>query len=460
MSLKAVILAAGKGTRMRSTLPKVLHPVAGQPMLARVIQTARQATGTDPVVVYGHGGDQLRSAIGDTGVDWVEQSEQLGTGHAVAQALPALLGASRVLVLYGDVPLLEVDTLSKMLATLGDSDEHAVVLTARLDDPTGYGRIVRDEQGHIVRIVEQKDADPATLAINEINTGIMLLPGARLSNWLSRINNQNAQGEYYLTDVVGLGQLDDVRFHALVVDDPDEVAGVNDRVQLATLERALQRRQAEALMRGGATLADPNRIDIRGNLVCGTDVNIDVGCVFEGEVFLGDGVRVGANCVLRDCRIEAGASILPMSMIDGATLQTDAQVGPFARIRPGTKLASGSRIGNFVEVKNASIGIGSKVNHLSYIGDAEVGASVNIGAGTITCNYDGANKHRTVIGDDVFVGSDTQLVAPVCVGGGATVAAGTTVTADVPEGGLVLSRVRQHHLPRWQRPTKAPKKPD
>lgn len=454
MNVKAVILAAGKGTRMRSGLPKVLHPIAGKPMLSRVIETATQVTEQSPVVVFGHGGARLRASLADAEAIWVEQPQQLGTGHAVMQALPHVADVSQVLVLYGDVPLLTPETLARMISSIGSESDEAVVLTTFLDDPHGYGRIVRNDAGRIVAIVEQKDADEQTRQIREVNTGIMLLPRRRLADWLARITNDNAQGEYYLTDIVALGQSDGVPFHAMVVADPDEVAGINDRIQLATLERVYQRRQAVALMQAGVTLADPSRIDVRGTLTCDQDVFIDVGCVFEGEVALGEGVRVGAHCVVRDAHIAAGVTIHPMSVIDGAHISAGAQIGPFARIRPGTRLEAAARVGNFVEVKNARIGSDSKVNHLSYVGDADIGSRVNVGAGTITCNYDGANKHQTVIGDDVFVGSDTQLVAPVCIGAGATIAAGTTVTADVGCGGLVVSRVRQRYVPQWTRPVK------
>ena len=437
---------------MRSSLPKVLHPIGGQSMLGRVIDTARAVCGSRPVVVYGHGGERLRAQFAEEALDWAEQPEQLGTGHAVMQAVPHLHDDARVLILYGDVPLLRAETLRELLdATPPDE---AAILTTLLEDPTGYGRIVRAPDDTIAEIVEHKDADAATRAIREVNTGIMLLPAAALKGWLANLSNDNAQGEYYLTDVVAMGRADGVAFRSVVVADPGEVAGVNDRVQQAELERLYQRRCAEALMRAGVTLADPDRIEIRGLLECGEDVFIDVGCVFEGRVTLANGVRIGPNCVVKDAELGAGTQVEAMVCVDGAKVGPNAHLGPFSRVRPGCSLAAGARLGNFVEVKNAQIGEGSKVNHLSYIGDTVMGANVNVGAGTITCNYDGAYKHRTTIGDGVFIGSDTQLVAPVSVGDGATIAAGTTVTKDVPAGGLTIGRTRQHHLSAWRRPAK------
>lgn len=452
METKAVILAAGKGTRMRSSLPKVLHPIGGQSMLGRVIDTARAVCGSAPVVVYGHAGERLRAQFAKEPIDWAEQREQLGTGHAVMQAVPYLNDNARVLILYGDVPLLRAETLRDLLdATPSDG---AAILTTLLEDPTGYGRVMRGSDDTIAAIIEHKDADAATRAIREVNTGIMLLPAAALKGWLANLSNDNAQGEYYLTDVVAIGRADGIPFRSVVVADPGEVAGVNDRVQQAAIERLYQRRCAEALMRGGVTLADPERIEIRGVLECGEDVFIDVGCVFEGHVRLAAGVCIGPNCVIKDAEIGPGTHVEAMVCVDGAKVGPDAHVGPFARVRPGCNLAPGVRLGNFVEVKNAQIGEGSKVNHLSYVGDTVMGAHVNVGAGTITCNYDGAYKHQTIIGDGVFIGSDTQLVAPVTVGAGATIAAGTTVTKDVPAGGLTIGRTRQHHLSAWRRPAK------
>lgn len=452
MTTTAVILAAGKGTRMRSELPKVLHPLAGRPMLAHVIATARAVATGAPVVVYGHGGQILIETIADPDLTFVEQAEQLGTGHAVMQALPRLESATRVLVLYGDVPLLTPATLERLLS---ETPADAVgVLTARVADPTGYGRIVRDDAGLLTRIVEHKDAIESERAIDEINTGIMVLPSAPLATWLAALGNDNAQGEYYLTDLIAMARSEGVSVTGVVAGSEIEVSGVNDRVQLAVLERAFQRRVADALMRAGATLADPARIDVRGELTVGRDVAIDVGCVFEGRVELGDRVRVGPYAILRDVSVASGSVILEHSSVTEAEIGAGARIGPFARIRPGTVLAAGTHIGNFVEVKKAHVGEGSKVNHLSYVGDARIGRDVNVGAGTITCNYDGAHKHETVIEDDVFVGSDTQLVAPVTVGRGATIGAGTTVTRDVPPETLAISRTKQTTIDGWTRPRK------
>jgi bifunctional UDP-N-acetylglucosamine pyrophosphorylase/glucosamine-1-phosphate N-acetyltransferase len=450
--LEIIVLAAGAGTRMRSDRPKVLHALAGRPLLAHVLATAAELRPAAIHVVYGHGGEQVRAAFPGLPVHWVEQAERLGTGHAVAQALPAVADDALVLVLYGDVPLTTAATLHGLIAAAGP--ETPALLTAVLPDPTGYGRIVRNAAGQAVRIVEQKDANADELALNEVNTGMMALPAAPLKAWVGRLRNDNAQGEYYLTDVVAAAVADGMAVVPVVARALDEVLGVNDRLQLAHLERAYQRRQAEALMRAGVALADPARFDLRGELVCGRDVFIDVGAVFEGRVVLGDNVTVGAHCVVRDSTLAEGAEILPMSLIESAEIGPDCHVGPFARIRPGTRLAEGARIGNFVEVKKSAIGRGSKVNHLSYVGDATVGANVNIGAGTITCNYDGANKHQTVIGDGAFIGSDTQLVAPVEVGAGATIGAGSTITRDTPAGELTLSRAKQQTLPGWKRPVK------
>ncbi len=454
MSFDIVILAAGKGTRMRSRLPKVLQPLAGRPLLAHVLATARALQPSCLALVVGHEAEQVRAAFADASdLLWVEQSPQLGTGHAVEMALPVLRdsGSDRLLVLYGDVPLLSAMTLEAMLAAPSDA---LVVLTARLANPTGYGRIVRDDEGRLRRIVEEKDADAATRAISEVNTGVMVLPKARLGGWLSRLSMANAQREKYLTDVVALAVAEGVPVRTVTVTDAEEVLGVNDKAQLAHLERVYQHRQAEALLRAGVTLLDPARLEVRGVLSCGQDVTIDVGCVFLGNVTLGDGVRVGPYCVLKDCCIGAGTRIEAFCHLDGATVGENAVIGPYARIRPSSELAAGVHIGNFVEVKNSTFGVGSKANHLAYVGDATVGARVNIGAGTITCNYDGANKHRTVIEDDAFIGSDTQLVAPVRVGRGATIGAGTTLTKDAPAEALTLSRVAQRSIAGWQRPKK------
>jgi bifunctional UDP-N-acetylglucosamine pyrophosphorylase/glucosamine-1-phosphate N-acetyltransferase len=452
MSLNIVILAAGQGTRMRSALPKVLHPLAGKPLLRHVVDTARQLSPARLVVVRGHGGEAVRAAIADTDVTWVLQSEQLGTGHALAQALPCLDAALPTLVLYGDVPLVRKATLERLARQAGAGGMG--LLTAHLADPRGYGRIVRDASGSVRAIVEEKDASEDERRIQEINTGIMALPTQALGDWLAALGNDNAQGEYYLTDVVAKAVACGVAVRATHPAAPWEVEGVNDKAQLARLERVFQLQLAEALLMEGVRLADPARLDIRGHLACGQEVSIDVGCVFEGEVALEEAVEVGPYCVIRNARIAAGSRLAAFTHIDGAKVGPDCALGPFARLRPGAELATGAHVGNFVEIKNSRIGAGSKANHLAYVGDAEVGARVNIGAGAITCNYDGANKSRTVIEDDVFIGSDTQLVAPVKVGRGATLGAGTTLTRDAPAGSLTVSRARQKTIEGWQRPTK------
>lgn len=451
MALSIVILAAGQGTRMRSARPKVLHEVGGRPMLARVVDVARALQPDAIHVVHGHAGDVVRAAIPDDDLHWVLQAEQLGTGHAVEQALAAIPDGHRVLVLCADVPLLRLASLETLIRATGDD---AGLLAVRLDDPSGYGRVLRDAAGDVAAIVEEKDADEEQRRVAEVNTGVMCLPATALRRWLAGIDRDNAQGELYLTDVIALARRDGVRIHRVLSDDPLEVQGVNNRVQLAAVERAWQRRIAERLMVEGATLADPARIDIRGELVCGQDVFLDVGCVFDGRVEIGDDVRIGAHCIISDSRIEAGARIAPHSVVDGAVIAGDCRVGPFARLRPGTVLARAAHVGNFVETKNARVGDGSKINHLSYVGDADVGANVNIGAGTITCNYDGANKHRTVIGDNVFIGSGTQLIAPVTVGRGATIGAGTTLRDDAPPEALTLSRDETKSVDGWRRPRK------
>jgi bifunctional UDP-N-acetylglucosamine pyrophosphorylase / glucosamine-1-phosphate N-acetyltransferase len=450
MPLNVVILAAGQGRRMHSDRPKVLHLLAGRPLAAHVIDTAR-ALGADRIcVVYGHGGEQVPQALQAPDLVFASQMPQLGTGHALQQALPHLGRAPMTLVLYGDVPLVRVQTLEPLIT----GGKGMAVLTAKLDDPRGYGRIVRDQRGGIRAIVEDKDATAAQRKIREINTGIMALPTARLAGWLGRLKNDNAQGEYYLTDVVSLALSDRIAVAAVPAREAWEIQGVNDRAQLAQLERSYQWQYASRLLDEGVTLSDPLRVDIRGQLVCGSDVAIDVNCVFEGTVKLGDGVRVGANCVLRDVDIGAGTYIAPFTFMDGATTGIGCRIGPYARIRPGTRLASEVHIGNFVEVKASEIGDCSKANHLSYIGDSLVGKNVNIGAGTITCNYDGANKHRTVIEDDAHIGSDVQLVAPVTVGKGATIGAGATITRNAPPGELTLSRREQVTKTGWKRPVK------
>ncbi|MBI4986795.1 MAG: bifunctional UDP-N-acetylglucosamine diphosphorylase/glucosamine-1-phosphate N-acetyltransferase GlmU [Rhodocyclales bacterium] len=452
-SLNVVILAAGQGKRMRSRLPKVLHPIAGKPMLAHVIDKARALLPAHIVVVYGHGGETVRETLAAADVVWAKQEPQLGTGHAVLQALPHLDPALPTLVLYGDVPLTRGATLANLVAI---ADTGMALLTVELADPTGYGRIVRHD-GAIQRIVEEKDADAAERAIREINTGILVAPTAALARWLPTLGNRNAQGEYYLTDIVALAVAEKLALRSAHPAAIWEVEGVNSKSQLAQLERIHQHRCADALMEQGVTLADPARIDVRGELVCGMDVSIDVGCVFEGRVELGDEVSVGPHCVLKDVTIGAGTRLNAYCHLDGATVGADNAIGPYARLRPGTTLADDVHIGNFVEVKNSTVAAHSKANHLAYVGDATVGSRVNIGAGTITCNYDGANKHRTVIEDDVFIGSDTQLVAPVTVGRGATLGAGTTLTRDAPPEQLTLSRAKQVTVPGWQRPVKQKK---
>jgi bifunctional UDP-N-acetylglucosamine pyrophosphorylase/glucosamine-1-phosphate N-acetyltransferase len=448
-----VILAAGQGKRMHSDRPKVLHPLAGRPLLAHVLDTARSLEPARVCVVYGHGGEQVREAIGDGGIAWVRQEPQLGTGHALQQALPALGDDAQTVVLYGDVPLTSAATLRALGAAAGDG---VALLTVTLDDPTGYGRIVRDG-GAVKRIVEERDATPAERALREVNTGIMCLPTRHLARWLGRLRDDNAQREYYLTDVIAAAVSEGVAVRAVQPGAVWETLGVNSKAQLAELERAYRQDVAGRLLAAGVTLADPARIDVRGTLECGRDVAIDVNCVFEGEVVLGDRVSLGASCVLRNVRVAADTRIEPFCHLEEADIGRNCRVGPYARLRPGAQLAEDVHVGNFVEVKASTIGAGSKANHLAYIGDSEVGRNVNVGAGTITCNYDGANKHRTVIEDDVFIGSDTQLVAPVRVGRGATLGAGTTLTEDAPPGELTISRTRQKTIPGWKRPVKRKK---
>ena len=449
-SLNIVILAAGKGTRMYSDKPKVLHHLAGKPLLQHVLDCASELQPQQICVVYGHGGEAVPQAMQSYSANFILQEPQLGTGHAVQQAMEHLDDNSRTLVLYGDVPLTRHATLHQMQQA-GDG---LVLLTVNLSNPTGYGRIVRDVQGDVQRIVEEKDATPEQREICEVNTGILLAPTEALRSWLAKLQNNNAQGEYYLTDIVAMAVEQGIAIHTVQPAHAWEVEGINSKTQLARLERTWQQEQAVRLLEQGVTLADPMRIDIRGSLQCGRDVEIDIGCIFEGKVQLGDGVRVGAYSVLSNATIAQGTQIAPYSHIDGSAVGADCRIGPYARLRPGTVLADQVHIGNFVEVKNSEIAAGSKANHLSYLGDSTVGSRVNIGAGTITCNYDGANKHRTVIGDDVFIGSDTQLVAPVTVGHGATIGAGSTITRDTPEDALTLSRSKQQTVPGWQRPTK------
>ncbi len=458
MNLDVLILAAGKGTRMRSALPKVLHRLGGRSLLQHVHTTACALQPARVVVVYGYGGETVKQALAvPQVVEWVLQAEQRGTGHAVQLGLAPLAGVedSVVLVLYGDVPLLKAATLHPLIDAARNGA--LALLSVRLQNPHGYGRIVRNSGAGVERIVEERDADEAEREIDEVNSGIMAVPGRALRQLLDKLDCDNAQGEYYLTDIVAHAVAADIAVTAIVADDQHEVLGVNSRAELACLERVYQRSIAQQLMDGGVTLADPARLDVRGELRAGEDVFIDVGCVIEGVVRLGDRVHVGPYCVLRDSELAADAQVLEHCVIDGAALGDGTTVGPFARLRPGTRLASGSKVGNFVEIKNADIGVASKVNHLSYVGDSRLGRNVNIGAGTITCNYDGANKHRTEIEDDVFVGSNTALVAPVTLGEGSTVGAGSTITADVPPRELAITRAQQKSIAGWQRPRK--KKP-
>lgn len=452
--MNIVILAAGQGKRMHSNLPKVLQPVAGRPLLGHVLQTARLLSAHKICVVYGHGGDMVRGQFCDTAIEWAHQAEQLGTGHAVKQALPLLDEASISLILYGDVPLIQTETLKQLVSKANDA---LAVLTIEMPNPTGYGRIVRDAMGRVASIVEEKDAAPEIRVINEVNTGIMAMPTHLLSKWLGKLSNNNAQREYYLTDIVGMAVQEGINVATTHPQFDWEVMGVNSKVELARLERLYQRHCAENLMTQGVRLADPDRIDVRGTLSCGRDVFIDVNSVFEGDVVLGDAVEIGPNCVIKNATIFTGTRIAAFSHIDGAKIGADAVIGPFARLRPGTELAESVHVGNFVEIKKSKIAAYSKANHLSYIGDAEVGSRVNVGAGTITCNYDGVNKFQTVIEDDVFIGSDTQLVAPVRVGRGATLGAGTTLTKDAPPETLTISRAKQVSLKSWKRPEKIKK---
>lgn len=454
--ISIVILAAGQGKRMKSDLPKVLQPLAGRPLLAHVLDTARALEPASIQVVYGHGGEQVRAALDAKDLTWVHQAEQLGTGHAVQQVLPGLTDASIALVLYGDVPLIRHETLRELVALAGP--EIMSLLTVDLPDPTGYGRIVRDAGGRIVRIVEEKDASDTERALREGNTGVMAVPVRWLRRWLSRLRNDNAQREYYLTDIIAMAVADGLAVQPLKAEMPAEVLGVNDKRQLAELESEYRRRSAEALFAAGVTLVDPARIDVRGRVTVGRDVFVDANVVFEGAVTLGDRVRIGPNCVLRDCTLAADVLVNSHCVIEQATVGTHSIIGPFARLRPGAELASEVHIGNFVEVKNSTLSDGAKANHLAYVGDATVGARVNIGAGTIIANYDGANKHRTIIGDDAHTGSNSVLVAPITVGSGATVGAGSTVTKDVPAGKLTVARAKQLTLEGWKRPVKNSKK--
>ena len=453
MSLSVIILAAGKGTRMKSLLPKVLHTLAGKPMLGHVIDTARKLHPDRICVVYGHGGERLQQAfIDQPDLRWALQEPQLGTGHAVQQAIDETDGTDITLILYGDVPLTPALVLGRLFESAGQNA--IALLTAELDDPSGYGRIVRDKKGNAVSIVEHKDAGKEELAIREINTGIMALPTRNLRQWLQRIRNDNTQGEYYLTDVIGLAVSDGFDIHTQRVFAVEEAIGVNSRQQLVELERYLQKRTAASLSERGVTLRDPERFDLRGELKVGQDVEIDVNVILEGKVEIGDNVSIQSNCVIRDSIIGDNVQILSHCVIESSRIESGCIVGPFARLRPESVLKDNAKIGNFVEIKKSTVGTGSKVNHLSYVGDAEVGKGVNIGAGTIVCNYDGANKHKTIIEDGVFIGSDTQLVAPVTVGRDATIGAGSTITRNAPAGKLTFSRTRQKTIDDWKRPVK------
>ncbi|KLV02958.1 bifunctional N-acetylglucosamine-1-phosphate uridyltransferase/glucosamine-1-phosphate acetyltransferase [Photobacterium aquae] len=451
MSFSAVILAAGKGTRMYSNMPKVLHTLAGKPMAKHVIDTCAGLGASNLHLVYGHGGEQMKAALADEPVNWVLQAEQLGTGHAVNQAAPEIADNEKVLILYGDVPLISSETLENLLDAQPAGG--IALLTVVLDDPTGYGRIVR-RNGPVVAIVEQKDASEEQKLIKECNTGMMVVDGGDLKRWLAALKNDNAQGEYYLTDIIEIAHNEGRAVEAVHPVRAIEVEGVNNRIQLAKLERAYQSMQAERLLEQGVMLRDPSRFDLRGELQCGTDVEIDVNVIIEGCVSLGNNVVIGAGCILRDCEIDDNSIVRPYSVIEGATVGEDCTVGPFTRLRPGAELAGDSHVGNFVEMKQARLGKGSKANHLTYLGDAEIGDRVNIGAGTITCNYDGANKFKTEIGDDVFVGSDSQLIAPVKVANGATIGAGATINRNVGEGELVITRAPVRTIKGWKRPVK------
>ena len=451
MSLDIVILAAGQGTRMRSALPKVLHPVAGKSMLGHVIDTARQLTPQGIHVVIGHGAERVREQLAADDLNFVLQSEQLGTGHAVAQALPALT-AERVLILYGDVPLIEVETLQRLLQLV--SEQQLGLLTVNLNDPSGYGRIVRNDNGVVNAIVEHKDATPEQRLINEGNTGILAVPGKRLADWLGRLSNSNAQGEYYLTDVIAMAVADGLVVATEQATDEMEVLGANDRIQLSQLERHYQYRAARKLMVQGVTLIDPARFDLRGEVAVGRDVTIDINVILEGQVVIEDGVQIGPNCVIKNSTLRKGAIVKANSHLEGAEVGEGADCGPFARLRPGSVLGAKAHVGNFVELKNAKLGEGAKAGHLSYLGDAEIGARSNIGAGTITCNYDGANKFKTVLGEDVFIGSNSALVAPVTLGDRATTGAGSVITSDVADNTLAVGRAKQRNIEGWKRPTK------
>ncbi|MFH7805902.1 bifunctional UDP-N-acetylglucosamine diphosphorylase/glucosamine-1-phosphate N-acetyltransferase GlmU [Acinetobacter sp. BSP-53] len=454
MSTSVIILAAGKGTRMRSSLPKVLQPLAGRPLLGHVIETAKKLNAKNIITIFGHGGDLVQQAFAQENVQWVEQAEQLGTGHAVKVTLPVLPTDGVSLILSGDVPCISQETLEKLLAVSRETGIGLVTLT--LADATGYGRIVR-ENNKIQAIVEHKDANDAQRQIKEINTGIYCVSNAKLHQWLPKLSNNNAQGEYYLTDIVAMAIADGLEVASVEPERAFEVEGVNDRIQLAALEREFQAYQAKLLMQQGVHIIDPSRFDLRGNLTVGQDVRIDINVIIEGDCELGNNVEIGAGCVIKNTKIASGTKVQPYSIFDNAVVGEDTQIGPFARLRPGAKLANEVHIGNFVEVKNSTIGLGSKANHFTYLGDAEVGAGSNIGAGTITCNYDGANKFKTIIGDSAFIGSNSSLVAPVSIGNGATVGAGSVITRDVAENSLAFERSKQVAKENYQRPQKLKK---
>ncbi|MBS0347762.1 MAG: bifunctional UDP-N-acetylglucosamine diphosphorylase/glucosamine-1-phosphate N-acetyltransferase GlmU [Proteobacteria bacterium] len=453
--MEVIVLAAGQGKRMRSVLPKVLQPLAAKPLLAHVLDTARALAARRIVVVYGHGGEVVREALDAPDLAWARQDPPQGTGHAVQQAMPLVEDGDVALILYGDVPLIGVPTLQRLLQAAGA--ERLALLTVTMDDPTGYGRILRNAAGQVTRIVEEKDATPEERTVREVNTGILVAPVARLRHWLAALKNDNAQGEYYLTDIIAMAVADGLEVVTTQPDAFEETLGVNNKTQLAELERIHQRAIARRLTDAGVTIIDPARLDVRGELICGRDVEIDINCIFEGRVELGDGVRIGANCVVRNAKIGAGTKIAAFSQIEDTAMGEACIIGPYARTRPGTVLGKDVHLGNFVEVKNSVIADHSKANHLAYIGDADIGQRVNVGAGTITCNYDGANKFRTIIEDDVFIGSDTQLVAPVRVGRGATLGAGTTLSKDAPAEQLTVSRAKQLSIPGWKRPVKIKK---
>ena len=453
--MEVIVLAAGQGKRMRSVLPKVLQPLAAKPMLGHVLDTARALEARRIVVVYGHGGEVVREALDAPDLAWARQDPPQGTGHAVQQAMPLVEDGDTALILYGDVPLIGVPTLQRLMAAAGE--RQMALLTVHMADPTGYGRILRDAAGQVTRIVEEKDATPDERRVTEVNTGILAAPVERLRHWLANLKNDNAQGEYYLTDIIAMAVAEGIQVITTQPDAFEETLGVNNKTQLAELERIHQRNIARGLTDAGVTVIDPARLDVRGQLICGRDVEIDINCVFEGRVELGDGVRIGPNCVIRNATLGAGTKVAAFSQIEDTVMGEACVIGPYARTRPGTVLGADVHLGNFVEVKNSNISDHSKANHLAYVGDADIGKRVNVGAGTITCNYDGANKFRTIIEDDVFIGSDTQLVAPVRVGRGATLGAGTTLSKDAPPEQLTVSRAKQVSVEGWKRPVKAKK---